>query len=240
MTRQAILSMLAAALWVTPAWAAPASQSDYTPEQALKYSQAAIGRSVADFSFTDGDGETVHLSDFLGQPLVVSFIYTSCSYSCPVITHTLADATDAARDALGSDTFRVVTVGFDAAADTSDRMRNFATTNGINIDGWSFLSGDLPTIRRFSDTLGFIFYRSAKGFDHLSQVTVIDASGVIYRQIYGDTFETPLLVEPLKELVFGTSSPFASISDLIKKVRLFCTIYDPAAGRYRFDYSIFI
>ena len=26
----------------------------------------------------------------------------------------------------------------------------------------------------------------------------------------------------------------------MKKVRLFCTIYDPAADRYRFDYSIFI
>jgi len=41
-------------------------------------------------------------------------------------------------------------------------------------------------------------------------------------------------------MVFGTPAPLASISDLIKKVRLFCTIYDPAADRYRFDYSIFI
>ena len=48
------------------------------------------------------------------------------------------------------------------------------------------------------------------------------------------------LVEPLKNLVFGTANPFSSIDDLIKKVRLFCTIYDPATERYRFDYSIFI
>jgi protein SCO1/2 len=27
---------------------------------------------------------------------------------------------------------------------------------------------------------------------------------------------------------------------IVNRVRLFCTIYDPTTGRYRFDYSIFI
>jgi protein SCO1/2 len=243
-------AMLAVFMLSAPAWSAPAAQSaskietaakqDYTPQQALSYSQAAIGRSIAGYSFTDASGRTVNMSDYLGKPLVVNFIYTSCSDSCPIITQTLATAVDAARDALDHDSFNVITVGFDAAADSSDRMRHFATSNGIDVDGWKFLSGDLITVARFSDALGFVFYRSPKGFDHLSQVTVIDAGGVVYRQIYGNNFDTPLLVEPLKELVFGTAAPFASIADLIKKVRLFCTIYDPAAGRYRFDYSIFI
>ncbi|MDH5749540.1 MAG: SCO family protein, partial [Rhodospirillales bacterium] len=79
-----------------------------------------------------------------------------------------------------------------------------------------------------------------KGFDHLDQVTVIDSDGIVQTQVYGASFNTPLLVDPLKRIVFGTSTPYASLEDLIKKVRLFCTIYDPALDRYRFDYSIFI
>jgi len=217
-----------------------ADTSKFTADEALAYSQAAIGRQVGEFPFTDADGTPVLLSDYLGRPVVVSFIYTSCAYSCPVITQTLSDAAAVARDALGDDSFSVLTVGFDSAADSPDRMRVFARSQGVDDTGWHFLSGDPLTILQFSETLGFIFYRSAKGFDHLSQVTVIDAGGRIYRQVYGDHFESPLLVEPLKELVFGTAAPFASIGDLIKKVRLFCTIYDPAAERYRFDYSIFI
>ncbi|NQV47319.1 MAG: SCO family protein [Rhodospirillaceae bacterium] len=220
--------------------AAKTEKSDYTPEQALEFSQAAVGRHVGDFTFTDSQGETVHMTDFLGKPLVISYIYTSCQDSCPVITQTLADAVSVARDALGADSFNVISMGFDAGSDNPDRLRYFASQNDIDVSGWKFLSGDLATTLAFSDNLGFIFYRSPKGFDHLSQVTVVDAKGTVYRQIYGQTFETPLLVEPLKELVFGTSAPFASIGDLIKKVRLFCTIYDPAADRYRFDYSIFI
>lgn len=231
------------AIWALVSSLAPgagAGESEYTPEQALEFSQAAVGRSLGAYTFTDSRGETVRMSDYLGKPLVVSFIYTSCINSCPVITQTLAEAASVARDALGDDSFNVISIGFDAAADSPDRMRYFANQQGIDFSGWKFLSADLATALAFSNDLGFIFYRSAKGFDHLSQVTVIDAKGKVYRQIYGQNFEIPFLVEPLKELIFGTPAPFSSIAELIKKVRLFCTIYDPAADRYRFDYSIFI
>ena len=222
---------------------APASALDtsgYTPEQALSYSQAAIGRKLANYRFTDSKGNEVTMADFRGKPLVVSFIYTSCADSCPIITQTLADAAASARDALGEDSFSVISIGFDSASDRPERMRYFANQQGIDVSDWKFLSGDLPTMTGLAENLGFIFYTSPKGYDHLSQVTVIDGEGTVYRQVYGQTFELPLLVEPLKELVFGTQAPFASVGDLIKKVRLFCTIYDPAMDRYRFDYSIFI
>ena len=230
----------ALALSLTTAAVADTDKSDYTPEQALQFSQAAIGRTLANYSFTDSHGQTVRVADFRGKPLVVSFIYTSCRDSCPVITQTLAEATAVARDALDDDSFNIISIGFDTTADSPDRMAYFASQQDIDFSGWNFLSSDLATTLAVSDELGFIYYRSPKGFDHLSQVTVLDAEGKVYRQIYGQNFDIPLLVEPLKELVFGTSAPFASIGDLIKKVRLFCTIYDPAADRYRFDYSIFI
>ena len=31
-----------------------------------------------------------------------------------------------------------------------------------------------------------------------------------------------------------------SIASLIDRVKLVCTIYDPASGRYRFDYSLIV
>lgn len=222
------------------AWSAATDKSDSTPEQALAFSQSAIGRTLANYSLTDSHGQAVSMADFLGKPLVVSFIYTSCADSCPIITQTLASAADSARDALGEDSFSVISIGFDSASDSPERMRYFADRQDIELSNWTFLSGDLPTMLALAENLGFMFYASPKGFDHLSQVTVIDARGKVYRQVYGQNFELPQLVEPLKELVFDSPAPFTSISDLIKKVRLFCTIYDPAADRYRFDYGIFI
>ena len=219
---------------------AVAADGPMTEEQALAISQAAIGRAVGDFELRDTDGRPVRLSDFRGKPLVVSLVYTSCAYSCPVTTQTIAEAVGAAWDALDEDSFTVITVGFDAGADTPERMRAFARKHAINDDRWQFLSGDLQQVAGLTDDVGFVFYPSSKGFDHLDQTTVLDAEGKVYRQVYGAGFETPKLVDPLKELVFGTTSPFASVDDLVKKVRLFCTIYDPAGDRYRFDYGIFV
>jgi protein SCO1/2 len=48
-------------------------------------------------------------------------------------------------------------------------------------------------------------------------------------------------MEPLKELVFNrptVSEPFSA--RLLDRIRLFCTVFDPATGRYRFDYSLFV
>lgn len=209
-------------------------------KQALELSRSVIGKDVADYHFLNQEGEPVLLSAYSGKPLVVNFIYTSCYHTCPVMTSHLKNVIKVAHDALGNDSFHVVSVGFDVGTDTPEQMRLFAEQRGIDFNGWDFLSGDSETISAISGDLGFSFAPSPKGFDHLAQTTVIDGQGRVYRQVYGADFETPLLVEPLKELVFGKPAASGKIDEWVKGIRLFCTIYDPSTGRYQFDYSIFI
>ena len=218
----------------------PSDRDAVDEDEALAVSQSAIGRTVGDYAFTDRLHRSVRMADFRGKPLIVSLIYTGCADICPMVSETLSDAIEVARDALGEDSFRIVTVGFDARNDTPERMRAFARAHGLAREDWRFLSADADTVDRLATDLGFLFFASPKGFDHLSQTTVVDAEGRVYRQIYGAGFETPQLVEPLKQLVFGRSADLASWSGIVNKVRLFCTIYDPASDRYKFDYSIFI
>jgi len=59
--------------------------------------------------------------------------------------------------------------------------------------------------------------------------------------VYGEVFETPLLVEPLKDLVLGRPKPGQTLlEELVDKVRFFCTAYDPSRDGYHFDYSLFV
>ena len=46
--------------------------------------------------------------------------------------------------------------------------------------------------------------------------------------------------EPLKELVLGERVAGNTIEGWINGVKFLCTVYDPSAGAYRFDYSIFV
>jgi protein SCO1/2 len=210
------------------------------PEQALRLSQAAIGRTIGDYQFTDQDNRPLDLARLRGRPLVISFIYTSCAFVCPTLTVSLAQAVELAREVLGPDSFTVVSLGFDTRVDTPEQMRHYATERGISEPGWYFASADDATVARFAQEVGFSYVPLAGGFDHLAQVTIVDADGRVYRQVYGPDFTAPMIVDPLKKLALGISTPERPLADFLNRVRLVCTSYDPKSGRYRFDYSLIL
>jgi protein SCO1 len=219
----------------------PIDGAQYERQSALRISQSAIGTSLGDYAFTATDGRTIHLRDFSGKPLLISMIFTSCHHICPTTTKHIQQAAAEAQDALGSDSFQILTIGFDAANDTPDAMRSFAMQQNIHADNWQFLSATSETIEKLSQDLGFQFFVSPRGYDHLIQLSVIDRGGKVYSQVYGMEFELPALIEPLKQLVLNRpESAGHPISGLVDRVRLFCTVYNPATGRYEFDNSLFI
>jgi protein SCO1/2 len=219
----------------------PNSNQTFDYKTALKYSQDSIGKTIGDYIFIDITGKTISLTEFRGKPLVISLIYTSCYHTCPMTTQHLARVVQIAQNALGTDSFAIATIGFDTLHDTPDAMRYFATKQDIMLDNWYFFSANSDTIKSLIKDLGFIFFPSPRGYDHVVQATVIDATGEIYQQVYGEVFNTPLLVEPLKQLVLGQSKPEQPfLEDLINRVRFFCTTYDPNSDAYHFDYSIFV
>ncbi len=153
-------------------------------------------------------GSRSRLSRYRGKPLLVSFIYTGCFQICPTTTKFLAKAVAAADDALGEGSFNGrVSIGFNLPFDTPSAMRTFAKQQGVTAKNWEFLSPDPATLEDLTRDFGFLYEPTPKGYDHLIQVTLLDAQGRVYRQIYGDSFELPMLVVPMKDLVTGTPTP---------------------------------
>ncbi|MDO8352777.1 MAG: SCO family protein [Aestuariivirga sp.] len=228
---------LLAAAWLAVALPSPAF-AETRLDTALNVSQGAIGSSVPDFTFQSTDSGKIALRDLRGKPLLVTLIYTGCADVCPTIIESLAAAAETAEDALGKGSFNIITIGFDTRNDTPDHMRSFARAHDAGGNNWYFASSDTKTVNRLSEAVGFNFFPSAGGFDHMAQVTILDKNGTIYEQVYGSSFEPPAIVEPLKQLVFGHQRPAFSLAGLSDRVRLFCTIYDRKSGRYYFSYAL--
>lgn len=212
-------------------------------DDALRASQAALGRSIAggpdDLPLRDALNRPVRLADYRGKPLVVSFVYTGCFQACPIATQRLKQGVQAARSALGDDSFQVVTIGFNQPFDDPAAMGAFARQNRIEDPRWSFLSVATTDVPRLTQAFGFSFEATPKGFDHVTQLTVVDAGGTIAAQVYGENFELPMLVGPLKDLLSGQAARAVSVESVWRKVKLYCTVYDPASGGYRLNYSLF-
>ena len=219
--------------------AAPAFAPALDQTAALRASQAVVGRAIGDYTLTDREGRAVRLSSYRGKPLLVSFIYTGCFQVCPTTTRALQQAASVARDALGDKRFNVISIGFNQPADSPQALKSFAAQYGINSPNWEFLSPPAAIVPELARDFGFAFAATAAGFDHLLQVSVVDAEGRIYRQIYGEDYSADYLTEPLRQLITGTPVADAtSLSAILEQVRILCSVYDPRTGKYRVSYAI--
>lgn len=218
--------------------ASPARALDY--DAAIRQSRAAIGRTPGDYAFTDGGGHRVQLAAFRGRPLLVSFVYTGCGQVCPTTTRFLDKAVREAAAALGADAFAVATIGFNLPFDDAAAMRQFAKAQGIDRPQWKFLSPDAGGVERLTADFGFSYEASTGGFDHVTQLSVVDANGRIVQQLYGESFDPKLLVAAVRDAAIGAPLVPQDLSDLVARVRILCSVYDPRTGRYRLDYGLFV
>ena len=214
--------------------------SEKRQRELAKLSEDAKGRALPNIELTNVDGRKVRLSEYRGKPLLVTLVYTDCVDVCPTLIENLHPAVEAAGAALGYDSFSVITVGFDTRQDTPKKLKAFAQARGVDLPNWKFLSADSDSLDALARTVGFGFYSRPGGFDHFSQVSLIDSKGQLYGQVYGAVFNPPVVVEPLKKLVFGIDASLDSFSDIVDRIKFFCTVYDPRGGRYYFNYSLFI
>jgi protein SCO1/2 len=218
-----------------------ASGAPLDADAVLAASRAAIGSQPdGGHAFTGTDGKRVSLAAYRGKPLLVSFVYTGCSQVCPTTTQFLAKAVAEARAVVGKDAFHVASIGFNIPSDNPLSMKVFARQHGVDEPRWSFLTPDPGGPERIARDFGFSYQAAAGGFEHLTQVTILDADGRVYAQITGESFELPMLVQPLRELVLDAPVVARNLGAVVDKVRLLCTVYDPLTGKYRLDYALFI
>ncbi|HEY0887467.1 MAG TPA: SCO family protein [Ramlibacter sp.] len=230
------LSLLSAAVPAQePAPPAPALDQ----KAAIAASQAALGRTVGDHTLLDREGRPVRLSSYRGKPLLVSFIYTGCFQVCPTTTRSLDETVRALQGRFGDNQFNVISVGFNQPADSPQAMKAFAAQHRISRPNWDFLSPPPPAVEQLTREFGFRYEATPAGFEHVLQVSLVDAQGRIVRQVYGDKVPADALGEPMKDLLVGVPlSPSTPLADLIDQVRLLCTVYDPETGTYRVDYAL--
>jgi protein SCO1 len=243
-----LLVLLAGIFWAQPLNAQTAAISErearafgLDQQAAVTLSQAALGRFPQDYSLVDSAGKTLRLAGFRGKPLLVNFIYTGCFKVCPTSSRALRRAVDAMRERFGVDQFQVLSIGFNQPDDSPLALRAFAAQQGIDDPNWSLLAPRAEDVAALARDFGFSYVATPLGFDHTLQVSIVDAQGRIHAQVYGDAFGADSLGEPLRQLLTGALAPRpTSVGDLIDKVRILCSVYDPVTGKYRVNYGMYI
>jgi protein SCO1 len=187
------LSALAIALVV---WTGAARAHDTAHDQRLP----VIG-PAPEFALTSQDGLPVALKDFQGKVIAVTFIYTSCPDTCPLLTAKMVQV----QDDLGSDfgaKVDFVSITVDPERDTPAVLKAYAQSYGANLAGWSFLTGAPDVIQGLVRSYGgFASKSAAAAIDHTFLTSLVDGDGNLRVQYLGVRFDPDEFRRDLLSLV---------------------------------------
>ncbi len=147
----------------------------------------------------DEEGRAVSLASMRGRPVVVTFLYTQCEDSCPVI----ADQVRGALDELGEDV-PAIAISVDPEGDTASRAKRFLVQHGL-VGRMRYLTGDERDLARQWRTYGIAPQDIKADEEHSTYVVLLDGQG---RQRVGFPFDrlTPQdLAHDVRALAGGRS-----------------------------------
>ena len=142
-----------------------------------------------DFDLTSQDGTPVTLEDFRGKAVAVTFIYTSCADTCPLLTDKMARV----QDELGSDfgtRIAFVSITVDPERDTPEVLKDYAEMFEADLAGWAFLTGEPEVIQDVVRRYGVYASKAAGGdVDHTFLTSLVDPEGRLRVQYLGVRFD---------------------------------------------------
>jgi len=206
-----ILVFLAACSWATDL--ERSAEHDYNAPPAGTYKLPVV-KPAADGEVLDSSGHALRLRELTrGRITVMSFIYTRCAApkACPMATGVLLQLRRASeRDAALAKALRLVSISFDPAADTPERMAAYSALADTGVPGaeWRFLtSASQEKLKPILDAYGQAVDRRenslnpAGPLNHVLRVFLIDRDGNI-RNIYSSsTLDIRLVLADIKTLL---------------------------------------
>ncbi len=99
--------------------------------------------TIADFSFTNQNGETITQKDYEGKVYVADFFFTTCKSICPKMTTNLVDVQKAFLD---NPKVKLLSFSVMPDVDNVSVLKEYAKINGVVDSKWNLVTGDKKAI----------------------------------------------------------------------------------------------
>jgi protein SCO1/2 len=173
-------------------------------------SHLAVIRRAPDFTLTTHDDKTLRLRDLRGKVLLVSFVFTTCTGSCPATTMRMGQAERALQKAglVKGGRLRLLSITLDPRRDTPPVLRRYMRTYDVDARHWTFLTGLPAEVGKVISAWG-MWVRALPGgqLDHPSRIFLVDPHGRV-REVYNLDFLRPAwVVEDVRALLDENEEP---------------------------------
>jgi protein SCO1/2 len=159
------------------------------------------GSLLPDCVLTNQDGKTIHLRDFKGQALALTFFFSRCPLPtfCPKMNNNFASVQQALAADLTRTNWQLLSVSFDPTFDTPEYLGAFAANLKCDPHHWGFATSGLEEVSKLGGTFGLRFWREQGALNHNLRTAVIDASGRVQKVFTGNEWQPAELVAEMKK-----------------------------------------
>ncbi len=195
---------------------APENSQQSTP---LREDKAAVGKSLVKFTLTNQDGRPVGPEDFRGKALAITFIYSQCPLPefCILMSRNISDAANQiAADPKLRDRMRLLSISFDPARDTPEKLRGYGLgylgkdSAAKDFEVWQLAVGKDDEIRKIADFAGLRYEVDEKDktqFNHSLRTVIVAPDGIVTKVLSGNDWKPADLIAELKSA--ASSKPAA-------------------------------
>ncbi|HSE97432.1 MAG TPA: SCO family protein, partial [Blastocatellia bacterium] len=162
------------------------------------------GDEPPDFSLTNQDGKRIRFSQYRGQPLVITFIYTRCPLPdyCPLMTERFADIDRAVRQK--PQTYgepRLLSITVDPDFDTPSVLKSYgAAYTGSSFDKWEFATGTRDEIKKVAEYFGMQYWPEGDQIIHSLRTAVLTSDGKLLKLYHGNEWKPADILGDLESM----------------------------------------
>lgn len=177
--------------------------------------EARVGETVVDVLLEDQDGKPLHLADYRGHPLALTFIYTRCPLPefCPRIMKSFQELEQAIENDPGlRKTARLLSVSFDVEFDRPEVLNAFGSAF-VKDRGqgpfarWKLATGTKEAIDRLGRYFGLVFFKEDGQFAHTLVTVVIGPDGKLAKELSGNDWTPDEALRAMRETMKTVTPP---------------------------------
>ena len=166
------------------------------------------GDAVPDFHFINQDGHPIHLVEFRGQPLLVTFIYSRCPLPdyCVRMSNNFVEVARILRDSNPSAfaKLHMLSITLDPEFDDARVLRGYGKGYAGAVDPglkhWSLATGSPAEIRKAAEFFGLSYEQKSGQVIHNLRTTLIDADGKVFELYSGNQWQPAAVASQLQQL----------------------------------------
>lgn len=175
----------------------------------------SVSEQVPNFALTNQSNARIHLKDYRGKVLLITFFYTRCPLNdyCPKVNENFAAINkDLEKNPAVYAKTHLLSISFDSKHDTPPVLRSYGAAytgryTKEDFKHWEFASAPETEMKRLADFFGVYYEEDGNRITHSLSTTVIGPEGKILAWYPGNSWNLEDVLAAVKQTATASTLP---------------------------------